>query len=312
MKKGLGIVTFLGFLLLITIFSTHSLAALEVKDDPDHGPASIIYDPSTGLEWLELTFSVNRSYSDVSSQFEAGGDFEGFRHATVEEVLALISEAGITSINEYLSDPTIAAICQKFAQLVAPRIFHNDNPAALGITGTQFVSSSYISYNSVSVYKDTYPDQYIVSTAIPFGDTFYYPLYGHWLVRQAVLDPKQPPKFSFNVIPKKLNVKKKGVIPAVIHGTQDLDVNTIDPGTIKLEGCSPVHWKVAGRSNRLKLKFDAQEIVSAIDPTGDLNYGDEIALYLTGNLHEESGGDAIIGQDTVLIIGKPKTIYPEE
>ena len=312
MNKSLGIMIFLGCLLLITSFSTHSFAALEVKDDLDWGPASIIYDPSTGLEWLELTFSVNRSYSDVSSQFKAGGDFEGFRHATIEEVLALISEAGITTINEYVSDSSIAEICQHFAQLLAPSIFHNGNPAALGITGTQFVSGFYISYNSVSVYKDTYPDQYIVSTAIPFGDTFYYPLYGHWLVRQAVIDPKQPPGFSFNVIPKKLNVKKKGVIPAVIHGTQDLDVNTIDPGTIKLEGLFPIHWEVAGRSNRLKLKFNAQEIVSAIDPTGDLRYGDEITLFLTGNLYEEFGGGAILGQDTMLIIGKPKTMHPEE
>ena len=146
MNKSLGIMTFLGCLFLITSFSTHSFAALEVKDDPDWGPASIVYDTSTGLEWLTITFSVNRSYNDVSSQFGAGGDFEGFRHATIEEVLALISEAGITTINEYVSDPTITAICQNFAQLVAPRIFHNGNPAALGITGTQFVSGSYISY----------------------------------------------------------------------------------------------------------------------------------------------------------------------
>ena len=78
------------------------------------------------------------------------------------------------------------------------------------------------------------------------------------------------------------------------------------------EGVAPKLPKAPGHSNRLNLKFDAQDIVSLIDPNGELEYSDEITLYLTGNLYEEVGGAAILGEDTVLIIGKPKTTHPEE
>ena len=113
---------------------------------------------------------------------------------------------------------------------------------------------------------------------------------------------------SVNVIPKKLNVKKKGVIPVVIRGTEDLDVATIDPETILLEGVPPLRWNVMGRSNRLNLKFRAQDIVDAIEAVYEANNGDEIVLHLTGNLigNEETEGDAFFGEDTVLIIGVPK------
>ena len=114
--------------------------------------------------------------------------------------------------------------------------------------------------------------------------------------------------FLVNVIPKKLNVKKKGVIPVVIVGTEDLDVATIDPETILLGGVPPLRWKVAGRSNRLNLKFRAQDIVDAIEAVYEANNGDEIVLHLTGNLigNAETEGDAFFGEDTVLIIGVPK------
>lgn len=39
-------------------------------------------DTTSGLDWLDVTASVNRSYNDVSSQFGVGGDFAGWRYAT--------------------------------------------------------------------------------------------------------------------------------------------------------------------------------------------------------------------------------------
>jgi hypothetical protein len=107
----------------------------------------------------------------------------------------------------------------------------------------------------------------------------------------------------FNVIPKKLNVKKMGVLPVVVFGSADLDVTMIDPASIRLEGVPPIRSNVGGKM--LTLKFRAQDIVEAI---GEVNDGEVVILQLTGNLNEDAGGDAIIGEDTVLIIkkGKPK------
>lgn len=53
-------------------------------------------DTETGLDWLDLTQSTNRSWSDVTSQFSVGGDFEGWRYAQLGEVITLYDHAGAT------------------------------------------------------------------------------------------------------------------------------------------------------------------------------------------------------------------------
>jgi hypothetical protein len=65
-------------------------------DDPVFGADSITR--SGGLDWLDLTLSVNRSFDNVSGEFGSGGDFEGFRYATSDEVLALWADFGITPV----------------------------------------------------------------------------------------------------------------------------------------------------------------------------------------------------------------------
>jgi hypothetical protein len=65
-------------------------------DDPVFGPGSIVVDLSTGHQWLSPHFSLNRSIQDVSAQFGAGGEFEGFRYATQAELTALWQSAGMS------------------------------------------------------------------------------------------------------------------------------------------------------------------------------------------------------------------------
>lgn len=57
-------------------------------------------DSQSGLDWLDVTESFQRSYDDVSSQFGAGGDFEGWRYATLNELIILINNATGISIGE--------------------------------------------------------------------------------------------------------------------------------------------------------------------------------------------------------------------
>lgn len=54
----------------------------------DHG--DYLTDTATGLDWLDVTKSVNMSYNYVSSQFGTGGAFEGWRYATGNEFNGLI------------------------------------------------------------------------------------------------------------------------------------------------------------------------------------------------------------------------------
>jgi hypothetical protein len=67
----------------------------------DYG--SFTRDTSTNLDWLDLTLSTNRSFNDVSTQFGPGGDFDGFRYATLQEVVAFLQAANIPDIDAGLT-----------------------------------------------------------------------------------------------------------------------------------------------------------------------------------------------------------------
>jgi hypothetical protein len=99
--------------------------------------------------------------------------------------------------------------------------------------------------------------------------------------------------------PNPLNTKSQGVLLVAILGTEDFDVNEVDSATLQLEDISPLRWGVEDVATPfdgepydcnelgpdgfedLALKFDTQELVSALGPVND---GEEIALTLRGNL----------------------------
>lgn len=64
-------------------------AALVSQDWQTTGDELVTFDTDTGLEWLDVNLSISRSFNDVSSQFGVGGDYEGFRYATVSDFNAL-------------------------------------------------------------------------------------------------------------------------------------------------------------------------------------------------------------------------------
>jgi len=120
--------------------------------------------------------------------------------------------------------------------------------------------------------------------------------------------------------PNPLNVKSKGVLPVAILGTDEFDVTSIDPASIRLEGIAPIRSRVEDVSmpvldredvcdctaesgdgfDDLTLKFDTQAFVAAL---GDVNDGDELVLTLTGEMSDET---PIEGKDCVVILKKGK------
>jgi len=89
MKKQVMSVKFNLILLLSGMFmlaaSVPTQAALIGVSD--HG--TYFSDTQSGLDWLDVTASINRSYNDVSTQFGTGGDFAGWRYATAAEFGAM-------------------------------------------------------------------------------------------------------------------------------------------------------------------------------------------------------------------------------
>ena len=98
--------------------------------------------------------------------------------------------------------------------------------------------------------------------------------------------------------PTKLNVNSQGVLPMIVYGSEDFDVQTIDSSSLLLNGAVPPlrhAYEDAGSKSSvdpdgfldLPLKFDIQEIVKALEAQGvTLNDGQPVTLVLTGSLHD--------------------------
>jgi len=74
--------------LIASVFFTFSVQAAPV-DFIDNGNSTT--DSISGLEWLDVNLTAGRNYFDVSSQLGAGGEFDGWRYATADEFLQMIS-----------------------------------------------------------------------------------------------------------------------------------------------------------------------------------------------------------------------------
>jgi DNA-binding beta-propeller fold protein YncE len=132
--------------------------------------------------------------------------------------------------------------------------------------------------------------------------------------------------------PNPLNVKDKGLLSVALVGTEDFDVTQVDPASVRLEGVSPLRWSVEdsaipyepylGKQDAydcieyypdeygaldgvpdLTLKFNTQEVVTAL---GEVSDGDVLVLELAGNLLDEFGGGAFLGEDVIIILIKGK------
>jgi hypothetical protein len=96
------------------------------------GDGQITRDTERGLEWLDHDAgSLGRSHADVSSNFGLGGDFEGFRYATRDEVEALIVEAGLPAENGPM--PSMYAGALAFIELVGGTIHSPGDASLLGV-----------------------------------------------------------------------------------------------------------------------------------------------------------------------------------
>lgn len=105
--------------------STNTNAALMSTDWMTAGDNALTLDESTGLEWLDLTQTAGRNYNDIvgldgSNELVAGGNFAGFRYATLIEVETLYLNHGFPSTNiigQTNFNPIESALAQSFINL---------------------------------------------------------------------------------------------------------------------------------------------------------------------------------------------------
>lgn len=251
----------------------------------------------------------------------AGGEIDALAAATGGSVQPLssdganIAQAILAALEQIMTDVWWEATCDTGLVVNLTPDVHYDIPG-----GTTVVFQE-----TVSVPGTTLPGDYSCTV------TFYaneYPAAGAVIGEQTVnihvasrLIPV-PLDIKPTSCPNPLNVTSKGVLPVAILGTVDLDVTTIDPATILLEGVAPLRWSYEDVATPyvpflgkpldpyacnqygpdgyrdLVLHFDTQAVVMAISPVND---GDVLMPMLTGNLND---GRVIAGEDVVKIIKK--------
>ncbi len=173
-------------ILLVTMFQAASWAVLEPRDDPVFGDGSITYDTATGFEWLDLTESLNKSFNDVSAQLGPGGAYEGFRHATKDEVLNLFNGNGVTIYNAVCYDSECVAACQNIAAHLGPTDEPYGGLELWGITETVVnTGRQTVLLRSYDTAEWFFCQMYALTV---YPDYSLAPTLGHWLLRET--DPR--------------------------------------------------------------------------------------------------------------------------
>lgn len=87
---------------LIVSFNTQSTSAVIVEITDSNFPGgtnNVTWDTDTGLQWLDWTASLNISYDDMITMFDVGDTYEGWRHATRDEVREFMANTGLPTTN---------------------------------------------------------------------------------------------------------------------------------------------------------------------------------------------------------------------
>lgn len=89
------------FVLVLASWNNDSVAEMIRRTDPASpgGFENITYDTETGLEWLDWRASANRTFEEAASMLGPGNLFESWRHATIEETLMFMENAGLSVEN---------------------------------------------------------------------------------------------------------------------------------------------------------------------------------------------------------------------
>lgn len=196
------------FVLIATalVLSTSVNAALISSNWQTVGDGFITQDTESGLSWLDLSITYSMSYNQVSSQLGIGGEFEGFRYATTEEVLALwndnlnidLSASRLSTTEFGPADPELATATLFFGDTI------QDNPyfigyGLVGITGTASTNPmgayhcngqpSTDCHDAIGSYYDVTSGQSWYHTAVnnPEHDDSTDPFFGSYLVQTSVV-----------------------------------------------------------------------------------------------------------------------------
>jgi hypothetical protein len=159
-----------------------SLAEVMYNADSEFGARTVTVDVTNGLEFLDLTMTIDISYDDmVSTHLASGGQYDGWRHATSGEYFALVASAGIVFNG---SDPSPSGNVSSLIHSLGETFdSFGDGQLAQGITGTANGTSRHLAY-SIGFFRNFKTDEFEpVSKSHNVLDNVASSEHGHFLVR---------------------------------------------------------------------------------------------------------------------------------
>jgi len=142
------------------------------------GDNLLTIDTATGLVWLDLTETAGQSFNQIKAQLGLGGALQGFRFATLSEVVELWSNAGIDPSGLPSPAPSFA----NFAPIIAFQ-------ALVGLT-----DPNPFAHDSIGLVDDT---DFFGDHPIPFARAFFQgPFAGQGLVTAS--SARSPDQAFFN------------------------------------------------------------------------------------------------------------------
>lgn len=91
-------------------------------------------DTATGLDWLDVTASLARSFNNVSANFGSGGAFQGWRYATGAELTTLLLDWGITAVPHENNPASQLQLHTIIIQILGPTFVDPDQMYTFGLT----------------------------------------------------------------------------------------------------------------------------------------------------------------------------------
>jgi hypothetical protein len=156
---------------LFGLSASSAFAALSSTDWLAPGDGLLTLDSATGLYWLDVPVTANRTYFSVLADTAAGQPLEGFRYATAAEVVQLFTDAGIAAG----ASETNISPAQSLLDLIGRTV------PAVGTGGLlQQTAATTIDVATLEVYPS---EAYYVVIAGFGNNDFKNAAFGSWLVR---------------------------------------------------------------------------------------------------------------------------------
>lgn len=154
------------------------------------GDPPFTLDTTTGLVWLDIDKTTNKTFSEAQLAMAPGGAFAGFRHATLAEVVGLLATAGVLDLDAPATAANFTPLEGLF-QLIGvtqSSSFPVNLDAVIGFTST-FDGNLLRAPRLTLLRNDGTGEAIIQGGGALLDPTFKSPTIGHFLVQSAVPAP---------------------------------------------------------------------------------------------------------------------------